>query len=113
MPNRTLKETLRQLLEAEEAGRQAAAEQEAAGEEIVRTARAECERRGQAIRASAESKIAELEWKAQAEIDEGCHAIADETDAAIERLKRQAAGHRAVAVQKVVAMLLGEEEANP
>jgi vacuolar-type H+-ATPase subunit H len=113
MQNRTLKETLRQLLEAEEAGRQAAAGLEAAGDEIVRKARIEAERCAQAVRVSAEREIEELERQAQSGIDRDCKAIADETDATVERLKTQAAGRRAEAVKKVVAIPLGEEEANP
>ena len=112
MPNRTLKETLRQLLEAEDAGRQAAAELEAAGDEIAHKARAEGEKCAQAIRLLAEREIAELERQVQTEIEEGCQAVAHETDATIERLKTQATGQRVEAVKKVVAMLLGEEEAN-
>lgn len=113
MPNRTVKETLRHLLEAEEAGRREAARLEAAGDEIVRKARAEGEKYAQAIRLTVEREIAELQRQAQTEIEQGCQAIVHETDATIERLKTQAATQRSEAVKKVVAILLGDEEASP
>jgi vacuolar-type H+-ATPase subunit H len=103
-----MKEVLRQLLEAEEAGRQAAAQLEQTGEEILLHARAECEEIARQGRLDAASEIEGLRDRTRAQTEAGRQAIAQEADASIERLRCLAARQRAEAVARVVAILLGE-----
>ena len=104
-----MKEILRHLLEAEEAGCRAAAELEARGEELLRRARAEAESIARNVRADAERQCEVLQRQSRIQAQQGCQAIMEETDAAIERLRAEAANRRPQAVAVSVAMLLGEQ----
>lgn len=104
-----MKEVLRQLLEAEEAGRRTAAALEAEGEQLSSAARAESERIVHGRRAAAAQEIAELEGRVRADTARRAEDIARAGDAEVEKLREQAAARRQAAVPRVVAMLLGEE----
>jgi F0F1-type ATP synthase membrane subunit b/b' len=106
-----MKEILRRLLEAEEAGRCAAAELQAAGDELVRRARSECEAIVNRARTNTAREIEELERRMQSEIEAGRQAIVNEAEQAARQLRAQAGQRRHEAVRRVVAMLLGEPNA--
>ena len=103
-----MKEILRQLLEAEEAGQRAAAELEASGEELLRKAKIEGDNAVQKVRSDTERRIEELKRQAGTQAQQGCLAVRQETDATIERLRGEAVRRRPQAIARVVAMLLGE-----
>ncbi|MBI3468472.1 MAG: hypothetical protein HY000_36180 [Planctomycetes bacterium] len=105
-----MREILRKLLEAEEAGRLAATRLEAAGDEILRRAQAQSQEIVQEARAETAQQIVRLQHDAQGQIELGRGSIAQEADAVIKRLREQAAKHQPEAVTRVVEILLGEVE---
>jgi len=106
-----MKDILRRLLEAEEAGRQAATRLEATGEDILRQARATSAAIVGQVRAEAAQRVQELERQAGDQIERGRQAVEQETSTTLERLRAQAAPRRPEAVAQGVAILLGERDA--
>lgn len=103
-----MKEVLKRLLEAEEAGRKEAAALEAAGEQRLREARGNSEQIVRRIREDTERVIEQLNAQADEEAAEGTSAAEREAAATIEQWKRLADRRRREAVARVVEMLLAE-----
>ena len=103
-----MKEILRRLLQAEEAGRKAAAVLEERGEEFLCAAKAESEQIVRRIRSDAQTETEKLERQAQDETLHGRQAIAREADATIERMKSQTVKRRSEAVARIIKLLLDE-----
>lgn len=104
----SVKDILRQLLEAEEAGRRNAAALEAEGDELLHQAKAECDAIVGQIRQETGGRVDGLERDAQAQVEVERQAIIQKTSEVIEGLRAQAAARRSLAVDRVVALLLGE-----
>jgi vacuolar-type H+-ATPase subunit H len=104
----SVKDILRQLLEAEEAGRRSAAALETEGEELIHEAKAECDAIVGQIRQETGGRVDELERSAQAQIEVERQAIIQKASEMIEGLRAQATARRSLAVDRVVALLLGE-----
>ena len=104
----SVKDILRQLIEAEEAGRRDAAALEAEGEELIRQAKAECDAIVGRIRQETGRRVDELERSAQAHVEVERQAIIQKASETIEGLRAQAAARRSLAVDRAVALLIGE-----
>ncbi len=103
-----MKDILRQLLDAEESGRQAARAKETEASEILRVGRDQADAIAEEARERASRDIAALEQRVQNEIAERQAEIARDADLQIDQLKRTAQKRRAAAVDGAVVSLLGE-----
>ena len=104
----SVKDILRQLIEAEESGRRDAAALEAEGEELIHQAKAECDAIIGRIRQETRGRVVELERRAQAHIEVERQAIIQKASETIDGLRAQAEARRSLAVDRAVARLLGE-----
>ncbi|MBI2481272.1 MAG: hypothetical protein HYV60_22320 [Planctomycetia bacterium] len=104
-----MKEILRHLLEAEELGCRAVAELEARGEELLRRATTESDSIIHNVRADTERQSGVLKRQSRTQAQQDCQAILQETDVTIERVRAEAIDRRPQAVERIVAMLLGEQ----
>ena len=105
-----MKDILKQLLEAEEAGRQEAAGLEAAGEALLRQASAERDTLVTQIRAETARQIDELTRETAARVQREREAITERAAQTVVWLRAEAASRRQAAVDRTVAILLGEEQ---
>ncbi len=103
-----MKEVLRRLLEAEQAGRQAATQLEDQAAELLRRAQQQSEQVRREAHTAMARQIEELRRRTQQEIEAAQQTIRRDTDAAIERLQARIAERRAQAVASVMALLLAE-----
>lgn len=103
-----MKDILRQLLDAEESGREAARAKEAEAAELVRLAHARAAIITEDARERANRDIAELEQRVHREIAERQAEIAKHADLQIDQLRQAVQQHWAEAVDGAVALLLGE-----
>lgn len=105
-----MKEILKQLLEAEQGGRQAAAHLEEEARLLLQQAEREGEEIVRQQRSATSQQIAQWEEEAQAQIEAGRRAIACRTEEALKQMRRQALERRSEAVARVMAILLAEVE---
>jgi DNA anti-recombination protein RmuC len=103
-----VKHILKRLLEAEETGRHEAARLEAAGEELLRQAAAERDALVARIRSETVRQIDELKAEITARVEQERKVIARGAAETVQRIQTEAAGRRQAAVDRVVAILLGE-----
>ena len=103
-----MKDILRRLLEAEEAGRLEAAGLEAAGEELLRQAAGERDALVSQFQLETARQADELTREMTARIEDEREAISRHAAEALQRLRTEAATHRQAAIDRVVAILLGE-----
>jgi vacuolar-type H+-ATPase subunit H len=103
-----MKEILRRLLEAEEAGRQEAAGLEAAGEELLRQAAAERDALVAQIQLETARQVDELTRETTVRDEDEREAIIRSAAEAVQRLRTEAASRRPAAIDRGVAILLGE-----
>jgi hypothetical protein len=107
-----MKETLRHLLDAEQAGRQAASRLEEEAAKLLAQARTDSEMIERDVREATAHQIAALKQEAQAEVERGRQLIAQQSAATSERLRQQAEARRVEAVARVMGLLLGEIESS-
>ena len=105
----TVKHILKRLLEAEEAGRQEAAKLEAAGEELLRQAAAERDALVAQIGMETTRQVDELKGEMTARVEQERKVIAQRATETVQRLQAEAASRRRAAVDRAVAILLGEQ----
>lgn len=103
-----MKDVLRQLLNAEESGRQAVRAKEMEGEQIVRRAHDEAERITREWHERTQREIAELEQAARKDLASRQAALTQHTNMKIEQLNQEARQHWTTAVDAIVTLLLGE-----
>ena len=103
-----MKDILRRLLEAEEAGRQEAAGLEAAGEELLRQAAAERDALVTRIQLETARQVDELTREMTARIEDEREVISRRAAEAVQRLGTEAVNRRQAAIDRVVAIVLGE-----
>lgn len=103
-----MKDILKRLLEAEEAGRQEAAGLEAAGEELLRQAAAERDALVTQIQLETARQVNELTREMTARIEDERETITRSAAEAVRRLRTEAANRRQTAIDRVVAIVLGE-----
>lgn len=103
-----MRNILRQLLDAEEAGRQTAKAKEATVRELLERARDQAERVAAESREQAAREIADCKLRGDKEVASRQTAIAVETDLELERVRAEAEQFRPQAVAAVVARLLDD-----
>jgi vacuolar-type H+-ATPase subunit H len=103
-----MKDILRRLLEAEKAGRQEAAGLEAGGEELLRQAAAERDALVTQIQLETARQVDELTREMTARIEDEREVISRRAVEAVQRLRTEAASRRQAAIDRVVAIVLGE-----
>lgn len=106
-----MKDVLRKLLDAEQAGQLAARAQESAARELVDRAREQAERAADEARARGAREIAALELATDQEIARQQAALQRATEAELQRLEQEGNQFHRRAVAATVARLLDEPPA--
>jgi vacuolar-type H+-ATPase subunit H len=103
-----MKDILRRLLEAEEAGRREAAGLEAAGEALLRQAAVERDALVAEIESQTTREVDELTREMMARIADEREAINRRGTEAVQQLRTEAANQRLAAIDRVLGIVLGE-----
>ena len=104
-----MKHILKRLLEAEEVGRREAAKLEAAGEELLRRVAAERDALVAQIGMDTARQVDELRGEMTARVEQERKVIAQRAAETVQRVQAEAASRRRAAVDRAVAILLGEQ----